>query len=77
MSKSDCISLSGVVTHKYPAGRFSVKVEISEEAGDHIVDAVVNGKIRQHNIVISVGDRVDLEVSPYDLKKGRITYRHS
>lgn len=77
MSKADSIPLSGVVTHKHPAGRFTVRVNITEEAGDHIVDAVVNGKIRQHNIVISVGDRVDLEVSPYDLKKGRITYRHS
>lgn len=71
MSKEDFIKFKGTVTDKFPAGRFTVVVE-----NGHKIDAFVNGKIRKHNISIYVGDTVDVEVSPYDLSKGRITYRY-
>ena len=70
MSKEDVILFTGVVTDKHPAGRFTVIVD-----NGHKVDAFVSGKIRKHNIIIQVGDRVEIEVSPYDLNKGRIKYR--
>lgn len=71
MSKDDLISFSGKITNKFPAGRFEVTLE-----NGHLVHAVISGKIRKNNIMIYVGDSVEVEVSPYDLSKGRIVYRH-
>lgn len=71
MSKEDLMKFEGVVTESRPAGRFEVTLE-----NGHIIDATISGKIRQNNIRILCGDTVDVEVSVYDLSKGRITYRY-
>lgn len=70
MSKADVIEVSGVVVEKLPNAMFKVKVE-----GDHIVLAHVSGKLRMNFIRILPGDKVMLEMSPYDLSKARIIWR--
>ena len=70
--KEDLIEVAGVVVDKQPNAFFKVQINDSE----HIVLATISGKMRRHRIRILAGDRVDLEISPYDLTKGRITYRH-
>ncbi len=71
MSKEDSIEVTGVVIEKLPDGKFSVKLD-----QDRMVLAHLAGKLRQNRIRVLAGDRVTLELSPYDLTKGRITYRH-
>jgi translation initiation factor IF-1 len=71
MSKEDSIEVMGVVIEKLPDGKFSVQLE-----QDRMVLAHLAGKLRQNRIRVLAGDRVTLELSPYDLTKGRITYRH-
>ncbi len=71
MSKEDCIEVSGTVVEKFPAGLFSVKLD-----QERVVLAHLAGKLRRNRIRVLAGDRVTLEMSPYDLTKGRITYRH-
>jgi translation initiation factor IF-1 len=71
MSKEDSIEVAGVVLEKLPDGKFSVQLE-----QDRLVLAHLAGKLRQNRIRVLAGDRVTLELSPYDLTKGRITYRH-
>lgn len=71
MSKSDVIELKGTVTDALPNTEFKVKLE----NGHHIL-AHVSGKIRMNFINILPGDKVTVELSPYDLTRGRITYRH-
>jgi translation initiation factor IF-1 len=71
MSKEDCIEVTGTVVEKFPAGQFSVQLD-----QDRIVLAHLAGKLRRNRIRVLAGDRVTLELSPYDLTKGRITYRH-
>ena len=71
MSKEDAIVVEGTVTEALPNGMF--KVEIKE---GHSVLGYVSGKIRMYFIRILPGDRVKLELSPYDLTKGRIVYRY-
>ena len=70
--KEDLIEAVGVVVDKQPNAFFQVKVNDSE----HIVLAQISGRMRRNRIRILIGDRVDIEMSPYDLSKGRITYRH-
>lgn len=70
MSKADVIEIEGVVIEKLPNTMFKVKLE-----NEHIVLAHISGKLRQHYIRILPGDKVTLELSPYDLSKGRITWR--
>ncbi len=70
--KEELIALAGVVIDKQPNAYFKVKVNDS----DHIVLATISGRMRRNRIRILMGDRVDVELSPYDLTKGRITYRH-
>jgi len=70
MSSKDVIELEGEVTEALPNAQFRVKVETGQ-----MVLAHVSGKIRKHFIRILPGDRVKLEISPYDLSRGRITYR--
>lgn len=62
----------GVIVDKQPNAAFKVQIQNTE----HIVLAQISGKMRKHRIRILVGDRVSVEMSPYDLTKGRITYRH-
>jgi translation initiation factor IF-1 len=72
MSKEDSIPAEGTVIDKLPNALFKVRLDSSE----HEVLAQISGKIRKHSIRILLGDRVSVEMSPYDLSRGRITYRH-
>jgi len=70
--KEELVELSGTVIDKQPNAFFKVQINESE----HIVLATISGRMRRNRIRILMGDRVDVELSPYDLSKGRITYRH-
>ena len=70
--KEDLIEVSGVIIDKQPNAFFKVQINNTE----HIVMATISGRMRRNRIRILMGDRVDVEMSPYDLSKGRITYRH-
>ena len=71
MSKEDNIEVTGVVLEGLPNAMFRVELE-----NKHVVLAHAAGKMRKFYIKILPGDRVTLELSPYDLSRGRITYRH-
>lgn len=71
MSKEDMIELEGIVQEALPNAMFSVKL-----ANDHVVLAHISGKLRMNYIKILPGDKVTLEMSPYDLSRGRITWRN-
>ncbi len=70
--KKEVIEFKGVVIESLPNANFKVKLE-----NDHIVNAHISGKMRKNYIRILVGDSVKVELTPYDLSKGRITYRCS
>ena len=72
VSKEDLIPAEGVVIDKQPNAFFKVQLEGS----DHVVLAQISGKVRRNRIRILMGDRVSVELSPYDLTRGRITYRY-
>lgn len=70
MAKEETISCEGVVVDALPNTTFRVKLD-----NGHIVVAHISGRMRKNYIRILTGDRVEVELSPYDLTKGRITYR--
>ena len=70
MAKDDVIEIEGTIKEPLPNAMFKVELE-----NGHEILAHVSGKIRMHYIRILPGDRVTVEMSPYDLTKGRITYR--
>jgi translation initiation factor IF-1 len=70
LSKGDVIEMEGRVTEAYPNAVFEVELE-----NGHKVLAHISGKLRMHYIRILPGDKVTVEISPYDLKRGRITWR--
>ena len=70
MSKTDVIEIEGVVVEKLPNAMFKVELE-----NGHIVLAHISGKLLMNFIKILPGDKVTLEMSPYDLSKGRIVWR--
>lgn len=70
MSKDDVIEVEGTVLEKLPNAMFHVSLE-----NGHVVLAHISGKLRMNFIRIIPGDKVKLEMSPYDLSKGRITWR--
>ena len=70
MSKQDAIEVEGTVLESLPNAMFRVKLE-----NDHEILAHISGKIRMNFITILPGDRVSVELTPYDLNRGRITYR--
>ena len=70
MSKADVIEIEGRVVEKLPNAMFKVELE-----NGHIVLAHISGKLRMNFIKILPGDKVTLEMSPYDLSKGRIVWR--
>ena len=70
MSKSDVIEIEGTVIEKLPSAMFRVELE-----NGHVVLAQISGKLRMNYIRILPGDKVTLELSPYDLSKGRIIWR--
>jgi len=72
LAKEDLIPAEGVVIDKLPNAFFKVQLDGSQ----HVVLAQVSGKMRKHFIRILAGDRVSIEMSPYDLTRGRITYRY-
>ena len=78
MAKESTIEVEGVVTEALPNATFRVKVESMTGPGGqvHLVLATVSGKIRLNFIRILPGDRVKMELSPYDLTRGRIVYRY-
>ena len=70
MAKQEAIKVDGIISEILPNTNFKVKLENGHEVLAHI-----SGKMRMNYIKILVGDRVTVELSPYDLTKGRITYR--
>ena len=70
MAKEDNIELEGLVVETLPNTTFKVKLE-----NGHIITAHISGKMRKNYIRILTGDKVKVEMSPYDLTKGRITFR--
>ena len=71
MSKEEAIQMEGRVVETLPNTTFRVKLE-----NDYVVLAYLAGKMRKYYIRVLLGDRVRVELSPYDLTKGRIVYRH-
>jgi len=71
-SKQDVIVVDGIVEKALPNAMFHVRLV----EGDHVILAHVSGKMRMHYIKLLPGDRVAVELSPYDLTKGRIISRH-
>jgi translation initiation factor IF-1 len=71
LPKEDNIEVMGKVVEKFKAGMFSVELDAGK-----VVLAAMAGRLRRNRIKIMNGDRVTLELSPYDLTRGRITYRH-
>ncbi len=71
MAKDDCITVIGEVVEALPNAQFRVKIENGTIILGHLA-----GKMRMNRITIIPGDRVEMEISAYDLTKGRITYRH-
>ena len=71
MVKEESLEFTGVVLELLPNAMFKVKLE-----NNHEVLAHTSGKIRKNRIRVLVGDKVDVEMTPYDLTKGRIIYRH-
>lgn len=71
MAKEDLIEMQGKVDEVLPDSRYRVTLD-----NGHTLIAYSGGKMRKHHIRILAGDKVSLELSPYDLTKGRITYRH-
>jgi len=71
MAKDDLLELVGTVQEVLPGSMFRVKVDDV----DKVLICYTGGKLKQHKIKIILGDRVKIEVSPYDLTKGRVTYR--
>ena len=70
MSKDDVIEMEGSILETLPNTVFRVKLE-----NGHVITAHISGRMRKHYIRILTGDRVKIEMTPYDLTKGRITYR--
>ena len=70
MAKEEAIQIEGVVTETLPNTMFRVELE-----NGHTVIAHISGKMRKHYIRIMTGDQVTVELTPYDLEKGRIIYR--
>lgn len=70
MPKEDQIEMEGTVVDTLPNTMFRVELE-----NGHIITAHISGKMRKHYIRILTGDKVTVEMTPYDLSKGRITYR--
>jgi translation initiation factor IF-1 len=71
LAKEELIEMHGQVTEVLPDSRYRVTLD-----NGHILVAYTSGKMRKHHIRILAGDAVSLELSPYDLSKGRITFRH-
>lgn len=74
MGKKEVIKVKGEVVEKLPDSKFRVKLDVKDNP---VVLAYLSGKMKMNYIRIDVGDIVDVELSPYDLTKGRVVYRES
>jgi len=73
MAKEEPLELEGVIAEILPGGQFRVRLEGEAE---HVILAYTAGKMRKHRIRSMVGDRVTVEMTPYDLTRGRLVFRH-
>lgn len=71
MSSDDLIEIEGTIKEVFPGGHFLVETDAATEVHAHLA-----GKLRRYRIRVVLGDRVTVAVSPYDLSKGRIVFRH-
>ncbi|XVN42961.1 MAG: translation initiation factor IF-1 [Candidatus Rickettsia vulgarisii] len=71
MTKEELISFKGTVLELLPNATFRVKLE-----NDHLIIAHTSGRMRKNRIRILVGDKIEVEMTPYDLTKGRVTHRY-
>lgn len=71
MAKQDVVEVRGTIIELLPGAKFLVKLE-----SEHEIIAHLSGKLRMHRIRLGVGDEVSIEMTPYDLTKGRITFRY-
>ena len=71
MSKQDVLKMKGLVTEVLPNALFRIKLE-----NDYLIIGHISGKMRKNNINVLLGDRVEVEISPYDMTKGRISFRY-
>jgi translation initiation factor IF-1 len=71
MSKEDVLKMKGLVTEILPNALFRIKLE-----NDMMIIGHISGKMRKNNINVLLGDRVEVEMTPYDLSKGRVTFRY-
>lgn len=71
MASDDLIEIEGTIKEVYPGGKFLVETEAGTDVHAHLA-----GKLRRFRIRVVLGDKVTVAVSPYDLGKGRITFRH-
>jgi translation initiation factor IF-1 len=71
MAKEELLEFEGTVTELLPDSRFRVTLE-----NEHEIIAYTSGRMKRHRIKTLVGDKVTVEMTPYDLDKGRVTYRH-
>lgn len=71
MAKEDLIEFAGTVVELLPNANFRVELE-----NGHVILAYTSGRMRKNRIRVLVGDKVNVEMTPYDLTKGRITFRH-
>ena len=71
MASDDLIEIEGTIKEVYPGGSFLVETEAGTDVQAHLA-----GKLRRYRIRVVLGDKVTVAVSPYDLSKGRITFRH-
>ncbi|MEW5872480.1 MAG: translation initiation factor IF-1 [Chloroflexota bacterium] len=69
--RDDKFAVEGVITDAFPGGKFNVRLD-----NGHELIGYISGKIRRYNIRVLLGDRVKVELSPYDLNRGRIIYRY-
>jgi translation initiation factor IF-1 len=74
LAKKDVIKVKGEVVEKLPDSKFRVELELENSP---VILAYLSGKMKMNYIKIDVGDIVDVELSPYDLTKGRVVYRES
>jgi translation initiation factor IF-1 len=75
VAKKDAIEVEGTVIEPLPNAMFAIEIDGSDKVNKHRVLAHISGKLRMNFIRILPGDRVRVELSPYDLSRGRITYR--
>ncbi len=72
-SKEECIKIEGLIVEALPNAMFRVEIQVGDQK--KVILAYVSGKMRQHFLRVLPGDRVQIELTPYDLERGRITYR--